>query len=121
MKKTLKKYYAAVLAAAMLITQVLPAAAPVSAETLGEMFSSQKQPVVFDYEDKADYLTTSERYRQAGYHSPDDIQRINVEVDKLTITGASPKYQNFGGMNTVLWDESIKSIDCTVLIEKEGL
>lgn len=121
MKKTLKKYYAAVLAAAMLITQVLPAAAPVSAETLGEMFSSQKQPVIFDYEDKADYLTTSERYRQAGYHSPDDIQRINVEVDKLTITGASPKYQNFGGMNTVLWDESIKSIDCTVLIEKEGL
>ena len=74
MKKALKKYQAAVLAGVILVTQMFSLTTTVSAETLGEMFSSQKQPIIFDYDDNADYLSVLEGYRQAGYVPPDGMQ-----------------------------------------------
>lgn len=121
MKKALKKYLAVILVALVFITQVLESTIAVSAETLGEMFSSQKQPVVFDYEDKADYLSVLESYHQAGYAPPDGLQRINVGIDELNFNGAQPEFQNFGSVKTILWDENIKSIECEINITKAGL
>lgn len=120
MKKALKKYQAAVLAGVILVTQMFSLTTTVSAETLGEMFSSQKQPIIFDYDDNADYLSVLESYRQAGYVPPDGMQRINIGLNEFIITGKS-EYKNFGDLKTVLWDEDIKQIDCAVNIEKSGL
>lgn len=120
MKKALKKYQAAVLAGVILATQMFSLTTTVSAETLGEMFSSQKQPIIFDYDDNADYLSVLEGYRQAGYVPPDGMHRINIGLNEFTITGKS-EYKDFGDLKTVLWDEDIKQIDCAVNIEKSGL
>lgn len=120
MKKALKKYQAAVLAGVILVTQMFSLTTTVSAETLGEMFSSQKQPIIFDYDDNADYLSVLEGYRQAGYVPPDGMHRINIGLNEFIITGKS-EYKNFGDLKTVLWDEDIKQIDCAVNIEKSGL
>lgn len=120
MKKALKKYQAAVLAGVILVTQMFSLTTTVSAETLGEMFSSQKQPIIFDYDDNADYLSVLEGYRQAGYVPPDGMHRINIGLNEFIITGKS-EYKNFGDLKTVLWDEDIKQIDCAVNIDKSGL
>lgn len=85
------------------------------------MFSSQKQPVVFDYENKADYLSALESYRRENYASPDGMQRLNVALNEFKFNGASPKFQDIGSVQTVLWDETLQDIECEVNITKEGL
>lgn len=121
MRKALMKYQAAVLTFALLVTQSLSLFTTVSAETLGEMFSSNKEPVVFDYKDTADYQSLSDSYRQAGYLPPDGVTRINVDLNELIIDASSPTYKEEEGIKTVLWDENVKSVDCTVDIAKAGL
>lgn len=122
MKRIQMRIQVVFLIVAVVATQIFSLNISAASETLNEMFASEKKPVVFDYEDLADYAESSAAFQNAGYTAPQGVGRITVEAKAFDFGGVSPEYKNIDGQGSFfLWNDNLKTVSCNVDVETEGL
>lgn len=121
MKSIQKRLQIVLLIISLIAAQVFSLNISAASETLNEMFASEKEPVVFDYDDLDDYAGALQSFTEQGYTAPQNVQRASVESTAFDFGGAAPKYYDIDGRNMFLWDESIVNISCKVDVSEDGL
>lgn len=121
MKRIQRMILIAFLIVSVISAPVISLKMPAAAETLNEMFASEKKPVTFDYEDLADYEEALKDFDKQGYTSPENSERITVGSGAFDFGSFTPEYHNIGGYEMFLWDENLKSLSCSIDIPQAGL